>query len=182
MAGKRPVTDKRRAQILAKAQRDLGEPVVEVARVCKAFSQWGEASGRNEWPNWFEAMKSNLLFRLLYLREPLRTEKCPKHDGRWSGCSWSKPYCDCQKVIDPVTGHVVYDSNVTGWLLDGNPPATGECGSVGRVQADGSPLEWEPYDWGPDNPSKVRAVMRDTDIWVTCRQVSGHEGPCDFGH
>lgn len=52
------------------------------------------------------AWKSNLLFRLFYLGEGLRTEKCPEHEGRWSGCHFfhDGPHaCQCG-----------YD--VTGWL------------------------------------------------------------------
>lgn len=48
--------------------------------------------------------KSNLLFRLIYLGEPLRTEKCPEHKGHWTGC-WFDRSCDCQSGYD-----------VTGWL------------------------------------------------------------------
>lgn len=65
--------------------------------------------------------KSNLLYRLIYLGEPLRTEKCPIHKGQWSGCRFFQDPCDCQKIILP-DGRVVIDSNVTGWLLEGNPP------------------------------------------------------------
>lgn len=70
-------------------------------------------------------MKSNLLYRLIYLGEPLRTTRCPTHQGRWSGCSWGERPCDCQKVRLP-DGRVVYDMNVTGWLLEGNPPVREE--------------------------------------------------------
>lgn len=48
--------------------------------------------------------KSNLLYRLLYLGQPLRTEKCPTHDGHWSGYGWGDP-CACQVGND-----------ITGWL------------------------------------------------------------------
>jgi hypothetical protein len=51
------------------------------------------------------ARKSNLLFRLLYLRQPLRTKKCPKHQGHWSGCKFGLDGCECQVGFD-----------VTGWL------------------------------------------------------------------
>lgn len=32
-------------------------------------------------------IKSNLLYRLLYLREPVRQVKCPTHQGSWHGIS-----------------------------------------------------------------------------------------------
>lgn len=52
------------------------------------------------------ASKSNLLYRLIYLRQPLRTEKCPEHQGHWSGYDdpRGKPCACC----------VGYD--ITGWL------------------------------------------------------------------
>lgn len=96
-----------------------------VTEICAAFDTWAEATGSKDWPTRFQAHKSNLLYRLIYLGEPLRTEKCPVHEGRWSGCSWGDAlktgWCDCQKVRTP-DGRVGYDSNVCGWLLDGNPP------------------------------------------------------------
>lgn len=48
---------------------------------------------------------SNLLARLIYGQEPLRTVMCPKHKGKWSGCNFSKEPCACQCGAD-----------VTGWL------------------------------------------------------------------
>lgn len=172
-------------------------PEVPVSRFCESLRAWAQVMKENGGtkngmlssglgsgltPELIFQMittmtKSNLLYRLIYLGEPLRTEKCPKHDGHWSGCSWGGNPCDCQKVI--IDGRVVYDTNVTGWLLEGNPPITGQCGSTGRVQADGSPLEYEPYD---GYKSGRRAVTSDTDIWVTCKQLSGHKGACDDGH
>ena len=49
--------------------------------------------------------KSNLLFRLLYLGEKVRTRPCPVHKGQWSGCVWQENYCQCMS-----------GANVTGWL------------------------------------------------------------------
>ena len=49
--------------------------------------------------------KSNLLCRLLYAGQELRTEMCPTHKGKWSGCSWGENPCACND-----------DGNVTGWL------------------------------------------------------------------
>lgn len=49
--------------------------------------------------------KSNLLHRLIYLGEPLRTEMCPEHKGRWSGCQPEPCPHGCSSGI-----------NVTGWL------------------------------------------------------------------
>jgi hypothetical protein len=45
--------------------------------------------------------KSSLLNRLVYCGETLRTEKCPKHKGRWSGIPSPGNECEC---------------GLTGWL------------------------------------------------------------------
>jgi hypothetical protein len=50
--------------------------------------------------------KSNLLWRLIYRGQPLRTEMCPLHQGQWSGCAW-----------DPCPHGCSDGNNVTGWLL-----------------------------------------------------------------
>ena len=50
--------------------------------------------------------KSCLLDRLFFQDdEAVRTEPCPEHKGRWSGCAWENLPCGCQN-----------GSNVTGWL------------------------------------------------------------------
>lgn len=55
--------------------------------------------------------KSNLLYRLLYGGEPLRTQPCPEHQGVWSGIGTpDKPDCP-------------HGCGFTGWLP--NPPASG---------------------------------------------------------
>ncbi len=58
--------------------------------------------------------KSNLLSRLIYEGESLRTEICSVHKGRWSGCAWPEKdadACACQRMQRGAIG-----SNVTGWL------------------------------------------------------------------
>lgn len=54
--------------------------------------------------------KSDYLRRRIYAKEPHRTEKCPVHQGKWSGIRWpTEPPmegCLCQ---DP-------DGNVSGWI------------------------------------------------------------------
>lgn len=106
-----------------------GEPVRPVSQYCNAFRAWGEAitekvkelegdtseyaqHERERWQKVVDALaalqipilKSNLLYRLIYLGEELRTEKCPEHRGRWSGYYWERP-CECNSGLD-----------VTGWL------------------------------------------------------------------
>lgn len=91
------------------------EPVMPVSRYCKALETWAKAvqqchDGRLlEVAKHFDEIamairKSNLLFRLIYLGEQIRTVPCPVHKGVWSGC---KPdgECECMSGF-----------NVTGWL------------------------------------------------------------------
>jgi len=60
-----------------------------------------------------QIQKSNLLARLIYCGETLRTERCPAHQGFWSGCDFGPDgsECACQKMQKGG-----FDSNVTGWL------------------------------------------------------------------
>lgn len=110
--------------MLAKLSAHYGEPVKPISHYCKAFYTWQraiETAYRQETEPYtklsFENMvrdirsvalyvsKSNLLARLLYIGEELRTEPCPIHKGHWSGCAWEEsacPYC--------MSG-----SNITGW-------------------------------------------------------------------
>jgi hypothetical protein len=112
--------------------RHYGEPVRPVSRYCKAFETWARALDERKervealsdddprkQPETNDALtkiadlsflialsirKSNLLYRLIYEDQPLRTEMCPEHQGRWSGCVWDE-YCECMDGYD-----------VTGWL------------------------------------------------------------------
>lgn len=47
--------------------------------------------------------KSNLLARILYNGEKVRTRTCPEHKGRWSGVEWSESRCP-------------HGCQLTGWL------------------------------------------------------------------
>jgi hypothetical protein len=52
------------------------------------------------------ARKSNLLARLIYANQKVRTKKCPEHKGHWSGYySISEGPCECCDGLD-----------ITGWL------------------------------------------------------------------
>lgn len=93
------------------------ENVMPVSAYCQAFRDWGRAMAENEvMPEVVSALamlelpitKSNYLHRRLYQGDPHRTEKCPVHHGRWSGCyppgtDWGD--CEC-----------VQQGNTTGWL------------------------------------------------------------------
>lgn len=59
--------------------------------------------------------KSNLLARLLYNGEKLRTRECPEHKGKWSGIEWTDNRCP-------------HGCQLTGWLPepeDGGKPLPG---------------------------------------------------------
>ncbi len=56
--------------------------------------------------------KSALLARLLYDGEPVRTEKCPEHQGHWSGLEFGRNACP-------------HGCQLTGWLPVSRPPSTG---------------------------------------------------------
>lgn len=49
--------------------------------------------------------KSNLLARLIYSGEKLRTQRCPEHDGKWSGIEWSDSRCP-------------HKCQLTGWVQE----------------------------------------------------------------
>lgn len=112
------------------------EPVRPVSQYCQAFRDWAKAIqqkvkeieaieepgpadhydleqwkplGDLAWRLELSIYKSNLLYRLIYAGDELRTKKCPKHDGRWSGCvGFNEVDCGC-----------VYHGNITGWLPNG---------------------------------------------------------------
>lgn len=116
--------------MLKQLSEHFREPVMPVSKYCGALYEWQKALSQNDFGREhaygnpagmslaamvgtvFAAIsKSNLLARLIYGGERLRTKKCPVHDGHWSGCSFSDDVCDCQMMEDGE-----YGSNVTGWL------------------------------------------------------------------
>src|ERR1700692_2427425 len=116
-------------------------PTLKAEEFCAAFYTWAEAcqtelpaddEGMKHWRKEFAdhwsfmelaIHKSCLLNRLIYAREPLRTEMCPAHKGKWSGCVFEKKLeCGCQ-----------FGSNVTGWLM---PP---DKSRKKKMQANNSP-------------------------------------------
>jgi hypothetical protein len=98
-------------------------PLVRLSDVCNILRLWAKAFStqlptdskekaeeRNEFfTHWSRVdlaiRKSCLLDRLFFQDETIRTEPCPTHKGRWSGCDWNSPGCECRN-----------GSNVTGWL------------------------------------------------------------------
>lgn len=98
------LTDAEAEAMLRRLRSHYRQPVLPLHRVCDALTKWSEVSGERMPIG--AIYKSNLLHRMLYLGEKLRTIKCPAHNGRWSGCK-ELGTCACQSGW-----------NVTGWLPD----------------------------------------------------------------
>jgi hypothetical protein len=110
-----PVGDTILIDRLAVLSSFFGEPVRPLAVLCPAVRAWL----RREIDPIFNAKrpapvpsvqidigKSNLLWRLLYAREKVRTKQCPVHRGRWHGPS-GPDGSDCPHKCDG-----------TGWLRE----------------------------------------------------------------
>jgi hypothetical protein len=105
--------------------RDLtdyyGEPVLRMSSYCDAVRTWAKCMLQrsrdpksdymdrdgSSWTNYIgqielQISKSNLLARLLYGGEKLRTKRCPIHDGVWSGI-----------------GECEHGCQLTGWIPEG---------------------------------------------------------------
>lgn len=72
------------------------------AAVCDRLETWARALIDNDHPEsenvrhvFLLIRKSSLLARLVYGGEQLRTVRCPKHDGRWSGLPCDGNDCAC---------------------------------------------------------------------------------------
>jgi hypothetical protein len=80
----------------------------------EAKKQWREEFAQH-WLWLHRAIiKSNLLWRLMYEDEKLRTVPCPIHKGRWSGCTLP--------ADSGCNGACMSGANVTGWLPEANTP------------------------------------------------------------
>jgi hypothetical protein len=99
-------------------------PLLRLSDVCNILRLWAKTAftplpddpdyRREERKKFYDAWsyvdlqisKSCLLDRLFFQADEIvRTQPCPEHKGRWSGCSWNVPGCSCRN-----------GSNVTGWL------------------------------------------------------------------
>lgn len=94
-------------KLLKQLTAHFGEPVMPVSKYCKALETWANIMCERDkfaddksyyrYINQINDIrlsiyKSNLLWRLIYCGEELRTEKCPEHKGHWVGPSaiWNK--------------------------------------------------------------------------------------------
>ena len=109
--------------MLDRLTKYFGEPVMPVSRYCDALRTWARAVGENGYgadhrlPEAIAQVelavsKSNLLARLIYGGEELRTKKCPVHNGHWSGCIFETPICATPEYPDGCLS----GADVTGWL------------------------------------------------------------------
>ncbi len=117
------LTNEEVTALTAQLEDHYGEPVMPLSRYCDAFRRWAEAliSLKAKTPPkdrqyahggayahllpgiLTDIRKSNLLHRLLYAREPLRSHPCPLHKGTWSGLEWPDSKCP-------------HGCGYTGWL------------------------------------------------------------------
>jgi hypothetical protein len=95
------MTNEQATDMRRELARHYDEPVMPASEYCEKFETWvraveelnrggGARAHGSEWVSFAQRImqdvrKSNLLYRLLYLGEPLRTRKCPMHGGSWSG-------------------------------------------------------------------------------------------------
>ncbi len=105
MNDKKPLTEEEARQLIRRLEEHYGEPAWPLSKVCNAVFTWMDCIEKNntdpqlargsygqgvKYYKHFrqmkvDIMKSNLLGRLLYAKEALRTERCPRHKGHWSG-------------------------------------------------------------------------------------------------
>lgn len=112
--------------MLAKLTEHYGEPVMPIHRYCRALSTWVQVRAKAPGKRGYEAkhlhhiltdvLKSSLLYRLIYVGEPLRTAPCPEHKGVWSGL-----------------GTCVHGCDLTGWLPEDGSPTGHEVSPVKHV-------------------------------------------------
>lgn len=97
------------ARILSFLQvwRWQGAPAAgELDRFCNAALRYAGPDAFQRSVVHLDMGKSNLLYRVLVLRQPIRTQPCPTHQGTWSGLDFGEnthgfPHCVC---------------GLTGWL------------------------------------------------------------------
>lgn len=107
------MTEEEALAMLDALEKHYREPVMPVSRYCGAFETWFRVmaeKGEHFAGVRLAITKSNLLARLIYAGEELRTRECPKHKGRWSGILACEHGCD-----------------YTGWIRNDWPDGAPRC-------------------------------------------------------
>lgn len=112
-------------EMLLRLEEFYNEPVLPLHHFCRAMELWFDCIGKNNTDpalrrhdreqgyGYFQFLnqmridirKSNLLGRLLYGKEPLRTRKCPVHKGHYDGEAMFFKKCP-------------HECDGTGWLRE----------------------------------------------------------------
>jgi hypothetical protein len=102
-------------RMIAELEEYFGEPVQPVSEYCSALQTWKKCLDRLDGSERHRHLsqaaqavrlaisKSNLLYRLIYQKQKLRSIPCPIHLGRWSG------YVECSAGCNDGL-------DATGWL------------------------------------------------------------------
>jgi hypothetical protein len=121
------LTDIEAKALLKRLSKHYGEPVLPIGHYCDALRTWehalrerakrGAGTPREksdleltqQVSNVFlQIRKSNLLARLFYGGEKLRSEMCPTHKGEWGGLETSENQCP-------------HGCQLTGWIAEPDP-------------------------------------------------------------
>jgi len=117
-----PLTKPQAEEMLQRLTRHFRDPVMPLTKFCKTMQTWahciqdsvqestdyqhGQAYADHLGHILMDIEKSNLLARLFYGQEKLRTKKCPVHNGHWSGIEHDGNTCS-------------HGCELTGWLKEG---------------------------------------------------------------
>jgi len=143
-------------ELLRRLEQFYGEPVLPLENFCHAMELWMDCIVKNntdptliqdginhghKYSEFLNLMridirKSNLLGRLLYAKEPLRTRMCPIHKGHWNGEAMF--FEKCQFLCDGTgwlrerpgdggyTGIDIVEGKIEGGKLKIKDPETGK--------------------------------------------------------
>jgi hypothetical protein len=97
------LTEEQAKEMLVQLTKHYGQPVRPVKEYCEALSTWfriyTEKMEGDERAHYnrlsIDLGKSDLLWRMIYNGEQLRSMKCPIHVGRWSGFSFDGCHVGC---------------------------------------------------------------------------------------
>ena len=111
------ITKEEAQDMLKKLDKHFGCPVMPVNQYCRALETWADCivklneqekeeyryyQGQDYYKHLHHIMldiqKSNLLWRLIYCDQELRTEPCPLHKGHWSGYTWEGCIYGCGEL------------------------------------------------------------------------------------